>query len=434
MPESNELSERELEILGLLATGASNKEIAQKLFISANTVKVHLRNIFTKIDVTSRTEAAMYAVGNGLVPGINPSAEDGLLARANEAGATEPASMLARLPGSNWGLIAVLVLLVVGLFGAALFLSRDPSGQASAVVPTATNLPRWKNLADMPTARYGFGLTVYESQIYAVGGELETGVSNSVERYDPKTNLWVKLQSKPTAVGEVKAAVIGGRIFVPGGKLASGGVSDKLEIFDPQQDTWLQGASLPVAVSAYALVAYEGRLYVFGGWDGRQYSNHVFEYDPGQDRWNSMPDMPTARAFAGAAVAGEKIYVIGGKNDSGPLTVNEVYQPDRESSQAGAWNEVAPLPSGRFGMGVASVADIIHIVGGQGTGNEALSTLEYLPSSDLWKEFESSLSQPVTYLGVVPLNLSYMQWGDRSMEFPASGTRRIRRCLRSRCH
>ena len=72
-PEPTELSERELEILRLVATGAGNKEIAQKLFISTNTVKVHIRNIFTKIGASSRTEAAMYAVRTGLV--TNPASQ-----------------------------------------------------------------------------------------------------------------------------------------------------------------------------------------------------------------------------------------------------------------------------------------------------------------------------------------------------------------------
>jgi DNA-binding CsgD family transcriptional regulator/tetratricopeptide (TPR) repeat protein len=55
------LSKREIELLGLLAVGLSNAEIAAKLFLSPNTVRAHLYSIYSKIDVTSRTAAAHYA-------------------------------------------------------------------------------------------------------------------------------------------------------------------------------------------------------------------------------------------------------------------------------------------------------------------------------------------------------------------------------------
>src|SRR3954452_2193258 len=65
--DSAQISKRERDILRLVATGATNQQIAYQLNISINTVKVHLRNIFGKIGVTSRTEATVFAVRNGLV-------------------------------------------------------------------------------------------------------------------------------------------------------------------------------------------------------------------------------------------------------------------------------------------------------------------------------------------------------------------------------
>jgi DNA-binding CsgD family transcriptional regulator len=63
------LSQRELEVLRLLATGKSNQEIADTLFISLNTVATHVRNILTKTDCVNRTEAAAYALRHGLHEG-----------------------------------------------------------------------------------------------------------------------------------------------------------------------------------------------------------------------------------------------------------------------------------------------------------------------------------------------------------------------------
>ena len=65
--ESN-LSPREDEVLHLVSQGATNKEIADSLFISENTVKTHLRNIMDKLHLANRSQAAAYAVKRGLVP------------------------------------------------------------------------------------------------------------------------------------------------------------------------------------------------------------------------------------------------------------------------------------------------------------------------------------------------------------------------------
>ena len=68
VPDSPEaLTERETEVLRLLAQGRSNKEIAHDLSIGEKTVKTHVSNILSKLNVPSRTQAALYAVRIGLV-------------------------------------------------------------------------------------------------------------------------------------------------------------------------------------------------------------------------------------------------------------------------------------------------------------------------------------------------------------------------------
>jgi DNA-binding NarL/FixJ family response regulator len=72
-PESPEpLTERETDVLRLLAKGKANKEIAAALHVSETTVKTHVSNILMKLGVPSRTQAALYAVRVGLVSADEP--------------------------------------------------------------------------------------------------------------------------------------------------------------------------------------------------------------------------------------------------------------------------------------------------------------------------------------------------------------------------
>ena len=61
------LTNREVEVLRLIAAGLTNKEIGEKLFISTKTVNTHVRNILEKVGASNRAEASVYAMRNGLV-------------------------------------------------------------------------------------------------------------------------------------------------------------------------------------------------------------------------------------------------------------------------------------------------------------------------------------------------------------------------------
>jgi DNA-binding NarL/FixJ family response regulator len=72
------LSERELAVLRALARGLSNKEIGRELWVTEQTVKFHLRNIYRKLELANRTEAARYAYRNGLVETPPPTGKNSL--------------------------------------------------------------------------------------------------------------------------------------------------------------------------------------------------------------------------------------------------------------------------------------------------------------------------------------------------------------------
>lgn len=69
------LTDREQDVLNLLAQGLTNKDIAQSLILSVRTVEAHLRNIYSKLGVASRTEAALWAINHDFGQPINNKAD-----------------------------------------------------------------------------------------------------------------------------------------------------------------------------------------------------------------------------------------------------------------------------------------------------------------------------------------------------------------------
>ena len=395
MHDPDDLSHREREILRLVATGASNKEIARQLSISVNTVKVHLRNIFAKAGVASRTEATLFAIREGLVPDVS----EAMAAQATSgAGAKDRGPIAWRQSlGFRLGLASLLFVTLAYLAARTWQASQVPATPDTLV---ALEQSRWQAKAPMPTARSGLAVAAYENRIYAIGGETVGGVTEAVESYDVGTDSWSTLPSKPTAVADVQAAILGGMIYVPGGRLPSGELTDVLEVYDPRRSTWNRLASLPIAISGYALAAFEGKLYLFGGWDGQGALASVYGYDPQADSWRSLAPMPTARSHAGATTAAGAVYVLAGYDGIQALAVNEAYFPARDTGEDSPWEVKSSLPDGRYGMGVASITDIVYVIGGLGEESD-LPWLEYLPGPDQWQSLNKPFSGSRSGLGVV---------------------------------
>jgi len=397
MTDHEFLSLREVEILELVATGASNKEIADSLVISVNTVKVHLKNIYGKLGVNTRTEAALFAIKNNIfqVQGIT----------ANTATTVDPRNditetRLSRGP-DTWNItLAMVGMLLLASVGIYILLKTDDT--ANVPDQNTSAVERFRILNDLPTPRSGLAVVSYENQIYAIAGESEFEVTGIVQRYDPTTNQWNDLPSKPTPVKDVSAGIVGGLIFIPGGILESGQPTSVLEVFDPRDGTWSARAPLPVHIGGYSLATFEGSIYTFGGWDGEEYVDLTFSYDPRTDTWTTLTPMPTARGYGGASIAGEEVFVIGGFDGSSILAANEIYSPNSDNPAGNPWRSGEPLPEARYGMGVATVADIIHVIAGKGEENSQMS-FKYLPSKNEWTFFSTPISDEWYFLGLAPI-------------------------------
>lgn len=404
MAEKREvLSERELEIVRLVATGATNQQIARELVISVNTVKVHLKNIFAKLDIQSRTEVALYAVTQGWVELDRPISAPEEAVSEVEPPIMEPISWGKRVFFVFAALVAALLILLpqVQSESSAPVSSEfvDRSASANLTGP-ALQLYRWNSMAPLPTARGRFATAYYGGKIYTIGGDTVDGVTDVVEEYDSSTNSWRARSSKPIPVNNVGAAVIGGRVHVPGGYTATGEVITDLEIYDPDRDSWGRGASLPVPLCAYAIVVLDQKLYLFGGWNGSRYLASTYEYDLLTDTWLEKTPMPSARGFAAAGLIEGKIYVVGGYDGREEFAAVQKYDPAMDDGTHDPWTVKSPMMMRRGGLGVAAIAGTLYAIGGGWHGYLAYNE-RYDAVTDKWATIETPVFGQWRNLGVV---------------------------------
>ncbi|MFM8320212.1 MAG: LuxR C-terminal-related transcriptional regulator [Chloroflexota bacterium] len=423
---SEGLSEREIEILKLVSTGVSNKEIASRLSISTNTVKVHIRNIFTKINVNSRTEAAIYAINAGLisVSAAGPIAdlehekEDSKSPIDAPETEAEPRPGPSELPKARRWVLLGLGAAVVALLAMALFVIIRRQALQQTAVPQASASAAWIELPPLPTARYNLGAAATNEMLYAIGGMDEDGPTGVLEIYNLKTQQWSVGPEKPTPVGDIGASVVRGKILVPGGRLTTGAVSRVLEIYDPRSSAWSAGAELPDGLAGYAFTVYEGRVYLFGGWDGNRYTDLALMYDIETNRWDRLPPMPTARGYASAAAAGGKIYVMGGTDGNHSLAVNEVFDPNLVQETTDVWSQAAALPLELQEQASAEIADMVYLFGGSQPAGQNDRNYIYNPLQDSWSVFEADRQSIGAGVRVLSLGSSFYALGGRSGQQP----------------
>jgi DNA-binding CsgD family transcriptional regulator/N-acetylneuraminic acid mutarotase len=394
------LSERELEILQEVATGATNRGVAYKLNISPNTVKVHLRNIYTKLGAESRTEATMTAVQRGWItvpPGVVLPDEEA------EPRPRPPLPLSRRLTLVVAALIAVTATAVAWprtarsgpSSGGPLpaFLNPEP-----AAAPSVGEALNWAERAQMPTRRAGLALAAWGKRLVAIGGASPDGVTGAVEIYHTEEDTWDHGADKPTPVAYVGAGLVGDRIYVPGGCTADGGATARVEVYDPQGDRWSETTPLPIPVCAYALAVHDGQLYVFGGTDGQRILGTVFAFDPETERWDERTQMAGPRTVAAAATLRGRIYLVGGYRDGRELTTCSVYDPEGDQ-----WDRCAAMTVGRNGLGLAALGEQLYAVGG---GSYLGFNERYDPQRDQWQAIDTPLTGVWRSPGVALIDLT----------------------------
>ena len=428
-----------MEVARLLATGATNAEIARELVISPHTVKVHLRNIFEKLQVNSRTEASIVLVQRNwlTLPGMDaaetgedtteasapPASSAEVVALAPSSAVSEP-DPLSDLPlhPARWQvyyLLGAIVITVAALVAPYLPYWQQTSSDLlsdSGRTVIGQSLPRlqsrWEPRVPLSTPRSRLRVVNVANRLYAIGGETANGstVAN-VDTYDLQVNEWRAAPPLPEALANLAAVTFQEQIYVAGGTNKSGVdasstvrsimVSDRLYGFDPAAGKWQPAGQLPNPLAGAELVADESALYLLGGWDGHNMHDEIWRLTPtavqatATPAWTLVGRLRTPIAFFGAALVNGEIFVAGGHDGQHDLNTAEAYM-----LSSGKWRDLPPLSSPRSGLRLVYDGLALFAVGGGGPYE--IDTHERFDLvNNLWSNFPSPLVGEWRNLGAV---------------------------------
>lgn len=420
--EENPLSEREMEVAQLLMTGASNAEIARQLVISPHTVKVHLRNVFEKLQVSSRTEASMVLVQRGwlTVPGIGVAPIESVTPPSPPPPPPDP-EPLADAPATlqSWQhfyLLGAVVLCLLALLAPTwrVYSRSSPellsdAGRTTLGKPLVQLQPRWEAYTPLGNARSRLAVASVDEHLYVLGGEADTGrVVAEVDAYDLRVNVWRTVSPMPEALANLAATTFNKQIYVAGGSNNGGNdatpvtVRDNFWRYDPAKDEWKTLGALPHPLAGATLVADQQAIYLLGGWDGQTMHDEIWRYVPGKDNgtaeWDPLTHFETPRAFFGATIVNGEIFVIGGYDGKRELDLAAAYSISKNQ-----WRNLPPLSTPRGGLSVVYDGVAIYALGGGWT--RPLDTHERFDATSLlWSNFPSPLQGEWRHFAAISYN------------------------------
>jgi len=430
MAETGEpLTERELEVLEHIANGASNRQTALDLSISPNTVKVHIRNIYAKLGVSTRTEAMAVALQQGLLsmPGLEPVPEveaDSLDATAEAE--SEPllsvnAEAIPAVPSPEQEETPTRPLAPmdqpVALHTPAVPAMPIPTGETR---PTPTQAGRKRNLllgGVMLAAILMLSAALLLSGRPFGNSSEANGTEPTVEAEPAFTETpiagsnWAISMQMPRPQTNMASAAVGLDLYLVGGETAEG-VVNSLDIYAIDEHRWQSGAPKLTAVSDASAVVVNGEVYVVGGRTAAGQPTTVVEaYSPLNDGWRPVTPLPRSASGGLALASGDVIYYFGGVD--GSVFLADAYRYDPAVQR---WESLPPMPEARAHMAGGVLHGDLYVVGGEGEEGALATCAVFSPADDAWSSCAELLSPRIGAGAAVLLNKLYIFGGQQAGE------------------